>query len=200
MLAAAAVLTPAVIAGRGWSPAAHAAPPDLVTDTFNGLVAFIVPGPDSYSVNQQVKTTTPGGIAADATAAVIFALDFIQLAPPPFAKFSELVAFVLNGVAQAVDPAPAGPFGSPFANLLFAQKVSVFAIMEGGLAGPELVPLAGALPFFVAFTAYSEAGVFDPASRTLTGVPVGWTLSSYDGVADGRDDFQKYFQNRRHVQ
>jgi hypothetical protein len=199
MLAAAAVLTPAVLVERGWSTAAHAANPDLVTDTFNGLVAFIVPGPDTYSIQQQVRTTAPGGIAASATPAVIFALDFIQLAPPPFAKFSELVAFILNNVAQVVHPAPPGPFNSPFANLLFAEKVAVFAAMEGGLAGPAVVPLGGALPFFVAFTAYSEVGVFEPATRTLTGVPVGWTISSYEGVADGRDDFMGYFQNRRQV-
>jgi hypothetical protein len=198
MLAAAAVLTPAVLAERGWSTAAYAADPDLVTDTFNGLVAFIVPGPDAYSIQQQVQTAAPGGIAANATDAVIFSLDFIQLAPPQFTKFSELVAFVLNNLAQAVHPpTPPGPFNAPFANLLFGEKASVFAITEGGLAGPQLVPLGGALPFFVAFTAYFEVGVFDPDTRTLTGVPVGWTLSSYDGVADGRDDFLKYFQNRR---
>jgi hypothetical protein len=198
MLTAAAVLTPAVFAERGWSTAAYAAGPDLVTDTFNGLVAFIVPGPDAYSLQQQVRTATPGGIAASATDAVIFSLDFIQLAPPPFAKFSELVAFILNNLAQTVHPpTPPGPFTSPFANLLFAEKAAVFAIMEGGLAGPQLVPLGGALPFFVGFTAYSEVGVFDPETRTLTGVPVGWTLSNYDGVADGRDDFLGYFENRR---
>jgi hypothetical protein len=197
MLAAAAVLTPAVLAERGWCPAVYAANPDLVTDTFNGLVAFIVPGPDDYSIQQQVQTAAPGGIAASTTGAVIFALDFIQLAPPPFPTFSNLVAFVLNNVAQAVHPNPQGPFNSPFANLLFGEKVAVFAALEGGAAGAQLVPLGGALPFFVAFTAYSEVGVFDPATRTLSGVPVGWAISSYEGVADGRDDFHGYFQNRR---
>jgi hypothetical protein len=62
------------------------------------------------------------------------------------------------------------------------------------------VPLGGALPFFVAFTTYSEVGVFDPVKRTLSGAPVGWRISNYEGVADGRDDFQGYFQNRRRAE
>ena len=28
-------------------------------------------------------------------------------------------------------------------------------------------------------------------------IPLGWTLASYPGVADGRDDFRGYFENRR---
>ena len=36
------------------------AAPDLVVDTFNGLVAFVVPGPDAYSVAQGESTTEPG--------------------------------------------------------------------------------------------------------------------------------------------
>ncbi len=32
------------------------------------------------------------------------------------------------------------------------------------------------LPPFVAFFCYSEAGAFDPATRSLTGEPLGWTL------------------------
>ena len=56
---------------------------------------------------------------------------------------------------------------------------------------PELRPaLAGVLPQFVAFLVYSEAGVFDPVTRTLTGTPLGWKLSNYEGVADGRDEFK----------
>jgi hypothetical protein len=200
MLAAAAALAeaPGLFEGRGWGTAAAADPVDLVTDTFNGLVAFIVPGPDDYSMHQGVSTPEPGGIAAAATPGTIFALGFIQLAPPPFATFSQLVAFVLNNVAEAIHGGvPAGPFGSSFANLTFAEKVTVFAVLEAGLVDPALISLAGALPFFVAFIAYSELGVFNPATRTLVGQPVGWTLSSYDGVADGRADFKGYFQNRR---
>jgi len=182
-----------------WGEAARAAGPDLTTDTLNGLVAFIVPGPDAYSLQQGVSTPEPGGIDANTTAPLIFSLNLASLAPPPFPGFADLVAFVLNNVAQVVNPTVAGPFSAPFANLSFDEKVLVFAAMESGAAGPDLVPLGGALPVFVAFIAYSEAGVFDPTTRTLTGVPVGWLISGYDGVADGRDEFLGYFQNRRKV-
>jgi hypothetical protein len=43
--------------------------------------------------------------------------------------------------------------------------------------------------------------VFDPATRTLSGRPVGWQLTGYvpNGVVDGWDDFQGYFQDRVQV-
>lgn len=169
----------------------------LVRDTLNGLVAFIVPGPDAYSLVQGVATWEPGGIAAQITDSLIAALDQIQLPPPPFTTFSQLVATILNSAAQQVGALPnLIGFPSPFARLLFLQKVAVFAALE---AQPELAPLAGALPSLVAFLCYSEAGVFDPQTRTLKDRPVGWTISSYSGVADGRDEFRGYFQNRRRV-
>jgi hypothetical protein len=121
----------------------------------------------------------------------------VELAPPPFPGFGSLVAFILNQMAQAVNPAVVGPFDAPFANLAFPEKVTVFAILESGLAGLELVPLAGVLPIFVAFVAYSEAGLLNPDHCTLDGVPVGWVISGYDGVADGRNAFLGYYQNRR---
>ena len=36
----------------------------LSLDTMNGLVAFVVPGPDAYSVAQGAADLTPGGVAA----------------------------------------------------------------------------------------------------------------------------------------
>jgi hypothetical protein len=62
-----------------------------------------------------------------------------------------------------------------------------------------LKPLAGVLPPFVAFFCYSEAAVFDPVTRSLTGDPIAWQLSNYQGVADGRNEFLGYFENRRRV-
>ena len=79
--------------------------------------------------------------------------------------------------------------------------MKVFELLEGGVI-PELQPfaaLAGVLPQFVAFLVYSEAGVFDPNTRRLTGPPLGWDLSNYEGVADGRDEFKGYYQDRRKV-
>lgn len=63
----------------------------------------------------------------------------------------------------------------------------------------ELQSLAGVLLPFGAFLVYSEAGVFDAQTRSLTGAPVGWTLSGYQGVSDGRDEFLGYFDGRRRI-
>jgi hypothetical protein len=54
--------------------------------------------------------------------------------------------------------------------------------------------IAGVLPAFVAFFGYSEAAAFDPTSGTLTSTPIGWTISNYQGVADGRDEFLGYLE------
>lgn len=196
MLAAAAVLTPDIVRGRGWAAPAGSLGIDLVTDTFCGLAAFVVPGPDAYSVHQGESTDEPGGVDAFTPQAMIFALDTIQLAPPPFPSFSHLVAFLLNSVAEAVHPGAPGPFDSAFARLSFAEKVAVFSVLE---SDPALAALGGALPVFAAFTTYSEVGVFDPATRTLVGQPVGWAISGYGGTSDGRAEFRGYFQNRRKV-
>lgn len=192
-LAAALALIQAsgILSERGWLEPAYAAQPDTVRDTLNGLIAFIVPGPDPYSVAQGVSTPEPGGIDAGIIDILIATLDQVTVPPPPFATVSEAVAAILNGTAQAVNPAVDG-----FAQLTFPEKVFVFQFLE---SDPTLAPIAGALPFFVAFLAYSEAGVFDPGTRTLTGQPVGWTLSGYEGVADGRDEFIGYFENRKKV-
>jgi hypothetical protein len=187
---------PDVVARAGLADVAAAATPDLVTDTINGHVAFVVPGPDAYSTAQGVSTTEPGGIDAFATPALIQGLAFAQ----PSAPLAPMVASLLNFVAQAVDPnAGAGTFASPFANLSFAAKAAVLDVLEHDNAFAQAWSLFGILPSLVAFLAYSEVGAFDPGSRTLVATPLGWTLSSYDGVADGRDAFIGYFENRRRV-
>lgn len=193
--ATALIQVPGWLSDRGWIEAAQAAVHDLVHDTLNGLVAFVVPGPDAHSVHQGLSTPEPGGIDANITDALIQTLD----GSAPFfpVPFSAVVVSILNDVAQLFSPPPDPMFPSSFARLSFLQKVQVFAIMEGI---DPLKPLAGVLPSVVAFLSYSEAGVFEPVMRTLTGQPVGWTISNYGGVADGRDDFQGYFQNRRRVE
>jgi hypothetical protein len=184
LLAAFAALTPELLRTCGWRVAAEA---DAALDALNGLVAFVVPGPDPYSVAQGVSTVEPGGIAAGTTAALVATLDRLQPAPPPFPTLSAAVAAVLDGVAGQA-------FATPFAALTFAQKAAVFAGIEGD---PSLAPLAGALLALVAFLAYSEAGVFDPAARAPTDQPVGWAITGYPGVADGRADLKGYYQDRR---
>lgn len=194
-LATAGALMLADAVGRlGLEEDVAAATPDLVADTINGLVAFVVPGPDAYSVAQGESTPEPGGIDAFATPALIEGLTFAQPSQP----LASIVASLLNLVALGVDPASStGPFASPFANLPFAEKAAVLEILEHDEAFAQLWSLFGILPSLVAFLAYSEASVFDPATRTLVATPVGWALTSYDGVADGRDAFVGYFEHRR---
>jgi hypothetical protein len=234
----------------------------LSKDTINGLVAFVVPGPDLYSVAQGVADSAPGGLDADGSAFLLNALDNFYPVPqepllmlvqalltgissnlpalhlPPLLQdladeldlvlhalltgettipLSLPVALLLNFVATLVDPtALNGHFLSPFARLDFAQKAKAFELMETDAAniaaaidGKITEPvrdsisgliefLAGALLEFAAFGSFSEFGKFDPKTRTLTGTPVGWSLSQYLALApnnrpvEGWDEFKGY--------
>ena len=168
--------------------------PDLTHDTINGLVAFMIPGPDAYSVAQGVSTPEPGGIAGGATDAYIHALNLDFLFLPTLA---DMVAGLLNDVARGVNPGASGPFDSPFANLSFGEKATVFAVLDGDPAFDPLRNLISIIPGLLVFIAFSEAAVWDRATRTLTGTPLAWTLSGFAGPAEGRDDFRGYFENRR---
>ena len=170
---------------------ARAAGPDLVHDALNGLLAFIVPGPDPYSLAQGVSTVEPGGVDAGVAEVLIRTLD---LTVPFVPQFSATVVAILEGLAGAVHPSAPGPFASAFARLSFAEKAAVFQIMD---STESLASLAGVLPAFVAYLCYSDAGAFDLTTRRLTGQPVGWTISHYSGVADGRDELRGYLGHRR---
>ena len=79
---------------RGWAQAAEVATPDLLHDTFNGLLAFIVPGPDDYSVAQGVRTVELGGVDVGVTDILIATLD----ESTPFCRNSQRRSpAVLNG-------------------------------------------------------------------------------------------------------
>ena len=161
---------------------------DVVRDTLNGLLAFVVPGPDAYSVAQGSSDDAPGGVEAGVMEVLIRTLD---LSAPFLPHFSVTVAGLLNDLAQKVNPSAAGSLSSPFSRLSFAEKVAV--IMDGT---DLLKSLAGVLPAFVAYLCYSDAGVFDPTTGGLTGKPVGWTISNYTGTADGREECSGYFAGR----
>src|SRR5262245_27582118 len=113
--------------------------PNLLRDTMNGFVAFVVPGPDEYSVAQGVSTPEPGAVDAQATDFLIGALDLSA----PFAPgFASTVASILNDIARQVNPDASGPFSSDFARLSFGEKAAVLSVMEGL---EPLRPLAGVL-------------------------------------------------------
>jgi hypothetical protein len=163
-----------------WVRAALSAKPDVDHQTMSGLVAFVVPGPDAYSRKQGQTSKTPGGIAAGGTKALIETLDLFIPSTPPL---TTTVAAVLNAQAVQLDPGIVpGTFASAFANLPFVQKAEVFRRLEA-LDSPQagaLRFLAGNLPGLVAFLVYA-----DPK--------VGWKLTRYPGVADGRREFKGYF-------
>src|SRR5262245_17745107 len=157
--AMAAVLPAArFLEARGLLEPAASAPVDLAHDTFNGLLAFIVPGTDPYSIAQGVHTAGPGGVDAGATDVLIATIDD---STPFVPQFSAIVAATLNAVAQGVNPAAAGAFRSPFARLSFAEKAAVFQFMD---ANESLQLLSGLLPLFVAYFVYSEVGREAPVS------------------------------------
>ena len=186
LVAGAAVLEqlPRVLRAQGWLEDAHAAPPNVVQQTMNGLVAFIVPGRDRYSRAQGTKTKTPGGIEAGATPVLVRTLDRFLPGPLPL---SATAATILNGFAAQVAPVSRGfhPFESPFANLSVAQKAQVFQAIESLQAesAGSIRFLVGNLPDLVAFIAY--------------GRPLGKRLTKYAGVADGRKELKGYWQGRK---
>ncbi len=140
-----------------------AAETEVLRDTYNALVAFVVPGRDAYSWAQGDCSPTQGGVNMGITDELIATLDDATAFVP---QFSATVADVLNELALVVAPRAAGAFFvSPFANLSFTQKAAVFRIMDDT---DSLRLLAGILPPFVAFFCYPEASAFDPATRSLT--------------------------------
>jgi hypothetical protein len=188
---------PGALRVQGWLEDAYAATPNVVAQTLNGLVAFVVPGRDRYSRVQGTKSKTAGGIEGGTTPVLIRTLDRFLPGPLPL---SATAATILNEVAASVDPSSRrGTFASPFANLSFAEKTKVFQTLE---ALPEessgsIRFLAGNLPGLVAFLAYSEAGSFDRKRRRLLRRPVGWRLARYAGAADGRKELKGYWQGRK---
>jgi hypothetical protein len=189
--------TAASVGGSGATrPDPAPAASELVRDTVNGLLAFVVPGPDAYSVMQGVSTVEPGGVDAGVADALIKSFDTAQPSPPQAPPPSAAVTGLLNQIAAQVNPAVAGSAGSAFARLSFAEKAAVFALLEKDPSLAQYRVLAGLLLLVPAALAYSEYGVFDFKDRSLTGRPVGWSISKYTGVADGRDDFKGYFQGR----
>ena len=186
LVAGAAVLDqlPHALRLQGWLDDAYAATPNVVQQTMNGLVAFIVPGRDSYSRAQGTTTKTPGGIEAGTTPVLVRTLDRFLPGPlPP----SATAATILNEFAAQVAPVNRGfhPFSAPFANLSVKQKAQVFQAIESLQAesAGSIRFLVGNLPDLVAFITY--------------GRPLGKRLTKYAGVADGRKELKGYWQRRK---
>ncbi|WP_156754917.1 hypothetical protein [Actinokineospora pegani] len=185
------------------APTASAVDLPAVREAFQGLLAFVVPGPDRYSQHQGVTLPTPGGV--DIAAAEPLEYTYDQAIPFPVIgrpfdinlPGAAAIAAFLNITALDVDPRSAiGPFASSFANLTHARKAEVMRRLERpGLAdGTPARFLINTIPTLAVFAVYSEAPVFDRATNQLTQRPVGWDLSDYDGVSDGWAEFQGYYR------
>jgi hypothetical protein len=199
LVAGAAVLDrlPHALRVQGWLENAYAAGPNVVQQTMDGLVAFVVPGQDRYSRAQGTRSKTAGGIEAGTTSALTRTLDRFLPGPLPL---STTAATILNEFAKQVDPASQrGKFASPFANLSFAKKARVFQTVESlqGASGGPIRFLVGNLPDLVAFLAYSEAGVYEAKRKRLRRRPLGWRLTRYAGVVDGRKELKGYWRGRK---
>jgi hypothetical protein len=225
-----ASVLPGVLKANGWDNPAYAQSVDLVEDTFNGLVAFLLPGNDAYSVLQGETADGPGGIAAGGTKALIASLD--RYLPTPHlhvlgvdlgiplvdtVPLSAAVANLLDAVALIVNPlavAPVTPTGislSAFSHLSSAEKARVFQLLEGLAVPDDKLPepftrasgnlsfIAGIVPGFATFLAGNEQGVYDAATRSLTGRPVSWQISGYqpDGPVEGWDELKGYYRGRK---
>ncbi|MEH3054408.1 MAG: twin-arginine translocation signal domain-containing protein [Patulibacter minatonensis] len=204
-LATAAVVGGALVVAGGLPDEAEAA--SLVLDGFNGLAAFVVPGFDPYSVRQGVTTKRAGGVDNGAGEVVIKTLD---RAIPAVVGETDLsvpgalaYALLLKSYALSVSPLRSiGPFSNAFANLTWQQKREVLIRLDAApplentqitFAGNALITLAG-------FGAYTEGTAWDASQRRLTSLPVGWTLSKYQGVSNGHADLIGYYGGRTEVE
>jgi hypothetical protein len=77
---------------------------ELARDTFNGLIAFVVPGSDEYSVAQGVQAAGPGGIDAKTTDFLLDAADFFVPLPDGFAR--SVVSAMRTGSEETGFPIP----------------------------------------------------------------------------------------------
>jgi hypothetical protein len=77
---------------------------ELARDTFNGLVAFVVPGADDYSVAQGVQVPGPGAIDARTTDFLLSSADFFVPLPDGFAR--SVVSALRTGSEDTGFPIP----------------------------------------------------------------------------------------------
>jgi hypothetical protein len=204
-LAAALAQLPALLDAKGLLAEALAQPADMVEETLSALIAFIFPGNDEYSRAQGDATDHPGGLGGGALPVFIRDLDnFVPVAIPGDGETtlpaSGGVATLLNGYALEVNPAAAnGQFLSPFARLTSAEKAEVFKRFESDPLwdGTEFKFVSGILFGFVAFVAWSEAGVLDPKTRQPRSTPAGWARSGFSGPSDGHAELRGYYHGHR---
>jgi hypothetical protein len=113
------------------------------------------------------------------------------------AGVTEAAVSILNALAGPVLPGgDLRGFASTFAALTYPRKDRIVRTLAQSRDG-TLRELGSTVPTLTAFLSYSEAGVLDQRTGRLTGVPVGWQLTGYTGVADIRAEFRGYYRGHR---
>lgn len=179
---------------------------DLITDAFNGLAAFVAPGNDKYSVKQGVSTSKPGGVANGAAQVVRDTLDSAIpiVVGEAETKAPGALAYALllgNYATQVATFSAIGPFSSAFANLTWIQKREALIRLDAAppLEGTQVTYAGNAMITLAALGSFSEGTAYNRKTKVLSGTPVGWQLSKYQGVSDGHADFIGYYQGRTEV-
>ena len=154
---------------------------DLVWDTLNGLTAFIIPGPDVYSIAQGISAPEPGGVDAGLAELLMTTCHLSQPSSSP-SPTAVAVAGLLNGLAQKINPSPSGEFASPFACLSFGEKAAVFSFLEKYPATAGSFELSALVLFVQTALAYSEMADFILQPSTPAEWHMGWAAWRHAGV------------------
>jgi hypothetical protein len=178
-----------------------------LSDSFNGLAAFVVPGNDAFSRQQKLTANRPGGVAAGTAKMLVETLD--AAIPLAVGGGSEVktpgalgLALLLESNAVYVNPLSViGPFSSPFANLTFTQKRQVLQELDGTpyLNTSSIGYATNAISTLAALGAYSEIAVYNRRTKVLSTEPLGWGWTNYGGVSDGWPELIGYYQGRTEV-
>ena len=130
---------------RGWLDGSDG-PPDVIRDTYNALLTFVVP--ERARTSEEPQTLDQP--ACEAIDALIAALDSAAPYCPNFAAF---LAAVLNNIALGVNARAGGPSPSPFARLSLREQGWVFQFMGTDDAMREMSTV---LPGCVAYLAHNQ--------------------------------------------
>jgi hypothetical protein len=118
---------------------------ELARDTLNGLIAFVVPGNDEYSVAQGVQLEVPGGIAAHTTDFLIRSADFFVPVPDGFAR--SVVSALRTGSEETGFPIPPELLG-PTLDLARQVDDEVLSLLQNDDAVPLSLVFAMTMNFF----------------------------------------------------
>lgn len=141
-------------AARAQSPAEVGAAMRLLTvDTIAGLVAFVVPGGDRYSLAQGVTSPTPGGVDARAPEGMVELFD--RVLPMPDSFVQTLAAAFATGMSDVPVPGLDGVF-----RRVESGAATLDQAFEAYLANDETVPLSLVVALMLNFVATSV----DPAA------------------------------------